>query len=96
MKPDNEAEANPWDAAQWEADLKAKTTVEYLTALTNTHLRRYRIMMEAAQAGERGYRPAELALLIKLWEHVERKRYVWGDLHEDARNEIRDAIFSGE
>lgn len=99
MTTEQNTEAEPSEAeqqAEYERELAEKTTPEYLKVLADRHLKRYSNMLERARRGETGYRAGELVYLIDVWKGVEAAKYVWANLKEEAQNEVRDAVFSGE
>jgi hypothetical protein len=79
-----------------DAELAEKTKPEYLKMLTDRHIARYSNMLERARRGATGYRAGELVYLLDVWKGIESAKYVWESLKEEAQNEVRDAIFSGE
>lgn len=84
------------EESEMEKELVAKATPEELKRLTEVHVKRYSTMLEHARRGVTGYRAAELVYLIDVWKGIEAAKYVWANLKEDAQNEVRDAVFSGE
>jgi len=72
------------------------TSPERLSRLHAMHIRRYRGRLDAANNGATGYRPSELVHLIKLWNEVEAKKFIFADLSEKAKAEVVDAIFDEE
>lgn len=66
-----------------------------LTALAQLHITRFETLIAQARDGRRGVRIKECENLIAVWRQVLANPR-WDDLSLDARNEIIDAIESGD
>ena len=75
---------------------KKQRSTGNITRLTTKHLERYRDMLKLALHAVPGFRIDELRDLIAIWEKVERNHCEWDDLEERGRQEIYDAVMSGE
>lgn len=73
-----------------------QTREENLKRLADIHLFRYRGMLRRALVGDPGLRAGELKHLVAIWEGVELKKYRWEFLAPEERNEVYDAVMSGE
>lgn len=73
-----------------------QTHADNLKRLADIHLYRYRGMLRRALVGDPGLRVGELKHLVAIWEGVELKKYRWEFLAPEERNEVYDAVMSGE
>lgn len=72
------------------------TGPDNLKRLHQIHVERYGRRLEASRAGAPNYRPGELVELLAFWGEVEAKNFIFDALSEPTRNEVEDAIASGE
>ena len=63
--------------------------------LAMIHIQRFKHRIEIAHRGFTGIRLVECERYLKLWESI-RDKGTWEKLTEAERNEVADAIFSGE
>lgn len=75
---------------------KPDLSEENIKRLADIHIRRFSNRIELGNRGEPYIRVNECEHYLTIWKSIQEKKYSWDSLSEQERNEIEDAIYSGE